>query len=1184
MDFPFYEGRKLPMFPKMKFIIVFAISGLLVSTALPQSSETIKKVKHDLSDDLVKLDRLLEITKKNAQARQLAHAVIREPFRSDFAEERFDRFFPPLNLDEFVHKDSELEVGEEEPDDKAGFKEFPPQILIDPSDADSLELLTLNLAIRKINSSIEVFARRIDSANKELYDEIQGKTFKTSRGDLKFTDIVRQFYTDREALAQQISITDPADISHPFALIINELIEKQSIFYVDLRAPELQEKAMERDDDRRLGKGLNLPKGTLKATKWAMTEIDRAAHQRNRTIKGTIGEELEARLAELDETLRQAIEVNHVFKEEEKEKLRHFRKQLRESCREGIVAFMQPPSINSKLFGGSDSEGEESEESDSLSGYGMVFSKSKWKSLSAPHRLVAFSYDAESVEVFQAPDLRETLAVGIADNEVTMADPKDSAIDLTSPYTFVWEKDLLVNYIGESEFVRVTEVEYNELNNRTAEEIVADTAPEQPDPDSPPTNGDQTPSEMPPADSAPQEEASAAVPVGSDADAAKSSGKVDPFSAPSGEVPNAIAKVPSQVPAHSTKRQPRHTDGWTSFRGAERANTSPDTVVLREWPANGPSKIWVSKEVGLGYSGVSIFGDKLFTMGSIDGNISMICLDLKSGGVLWKTPIAIDDKSAYSPGWGVGPRGTPSYADGAVCGLGPAGNLVCVNAGNGAIRWKRNLVDDFDGRPGVWGYSESPLIEGRQVTVSPGGEDQSIVSLDIKTGKLIWSAEVFNAGSAEYTSLVAADLNGKRQYIKLFQKQMVSVEAETGYLLWKADYPQGRTAVVATPIVDNNRIFVSSGFGAGGQMFEILADNTVHQSWKNTQLASSFGGLVKHGENLFGFGRKGLICQEFSTGKTKWVAEGDRDLGYRGSLNLAGGMLFTLNEQTGVVSLVEASSKGMVKKGRFEMTPQSRMRHPNGRIWTHPVVFGGKLYLRDQEVILCYDVKNKPAPPSKPVNLSENDTSAKKHPKMVWFDSVDLNGDGKMPPPEFLAAHDDHFGNLDKNNDEYLDSKEFKEEQIKPADLDGDSKLSRDEFHERAMGFFKALDKNDDGIYSRDEVLGEASSPAVAEVTKKKKDPAELWFERADSDANGIVSKEEFLKIHMDHFRKLDKDGNGFAEVSEYNEQQVKLGDKDGDGRLSAAEYEIRTKAFFWSSDKNSDGQYTRDEIVMKDR
>ena len=398
-------------------------------------------------------------------------------------------------------------------------------------------------------------------------------------------------------------------------------------------------------------------------------------------------------------------------------------------------------------------------------------------------------------------------------------------------------------------------------------------------------------------------------------------------------------------------------EAWPAFRGPSQNDISPDTGLLKQWPEGGPKQLWVFRDAGMGYSGFSIVNGKLYTMGTKGSDVHMVCVSVSNGSQIWSKSFAEDDQKGYSTGWGHGPRGTPTVSDGIVYGLGPKGTLAALNAESGEVIWTKHLVKDFGGKSGGWGFSESPLVDGEKLIVAPGGQTAGIVALNKKTGEVIWKADSVKPGKAEYATIIVTEINGKRQYVKFFEKMVVSVDAQSGELLWQGDFPDGRTAVIPTPIIDGNQVYVAAGYGSGCRAFEIGEDFSVTELWANKEMVNHHGGVIKLGDHLYGFGDgKGLVCQDWKSGERVWM-EKDGQFLAKGAVHIADGMIYAVNEQNGAVSLVEANPEGFSKKGQFILAPQSENRSPKGKVWTHPVVIGGKLFLRDQELLHCYDVK-----------------------------------------------------------------------------------------------------------------------------------------------------------------------------------------------------------------------------------
>ena len=391
---------------------------------------------------------------------------------------------------------------------------------------------------------------------------------------------------------------------------------------------------------------------------------------------------------------------------------------------------------------------------------------------------------------------------------------------------------------------------------------------------------------------------------------------------------------------------------WPQWRGPDRTDRSSETNLLTSWPNEGPKRIWLFDKAGLGYSGYSIVGDRLFTMGARgndDGTEQLIAVDTKKGTELWSADVG----STLDNGWGDGPRATPTVDGDRVYAMGGKGGLICADVKTGRIHWRASMTD-LGGKIPTWGYCESVLVDGDQLICTPGGSKGAVAALAKKTGKVIWRSTDFTDG-AQYSSVIAIEHNKKRQYVQLTMQSLVGLDAKNGELLWRSDWP-GQTAVIPTPIYHDGHVYVSSGYGVGCKLVR-LEKNDAADVYSNKVMKNHHGGVIRVGGHLYGYSdRAGWTCQDFMTGKRVWSEK--KKLG-KGCLTFADGHLYCVDENDGTVVLAEASHEGWNEKGRFKLSPQTKRRKPSGRVWTHPVVANGRLYLRDQEYIYCYDVSAK---------------------------------------------------------------------------------------------------------------------------------------------------------------------------------------------------------------------------------
>lgn len=388
---------------------------------------------------------------------------------------------------------------------------------------------------------------------------------------------------------------------------------------------------------------------------------------------------------------------------------------------------------------------------------------------------------------------------------------------------------------------------------------------------------------------------------------------------------------------------------WPQWRGANRDDKCAETGLLKSWPDGGPKLDWIFKDAGIGYSGFAIVGDTLYTMGARDAVEYIIALDVKTGQQKWSTSVG----ALLTNDWGDGPRGTPTVSGDKVYALGGKGDVVCLSAADGKQAWTASLIENGGKVPG-WGYTESVLVDGDLVIATPGGAQGTLIAFDKMTGAKKWQSTDWT-DPAHYSSAIAVDLNGKRQIIQLTMQSVGGVDAKDGKLLWKVPFP-GKVAVIPTPIYSDGHVFVCAGYNVGGKLVKILPDNVTEDlnPEMNQNMINHHGGVILHDGHLYGYSEKGgWTCLDFKTGAVKWQ---DRSFG-KGAIHYADGKFILLEEKSGSVALIDASPEGWKETSRFTLTPQTTLRKPKGMVWTHPVVANGKLYLRDQELLFCFSVK-----------------------------------------------------------------------------------------------------------------------------------------------------------------------------------------------------------------------------------
>ena len=391
---------------------------------------------------------------------------------------------------------------------------------------------------------------------------------------------------------------------------------------------------------------------------------------------------------------------------------------------------------------------------------------------------------------------------------------------------------------------------------------------------------------------------------------------------------------------------------WPQWRGPNRDGISKETGLLQEWPKDGPPVRWKRTDIGTGYSTPVVVAGKVYVQTTKDKEEFALCLDEKTGKDVWKTAIGGVGENRGMPYNGT--RSSPTVDGDRLYCLASAGELVCLGT-DGKTKWKKDLVKDFGGTVGTekmsWSYTESVLVDGDLVVCAPGGKDAALLALNKTTGEAVWKCELPASDGAEYSSIMATEAGGVKQYVTFLRSGLVGVDAKTGKLLWKYSKVIDPGANILTPVVYQDKIFASTSRG-GAAVLELKGENGKVEPkelfFTKTGLGASIGGAILMDGHLYGTSQQGLFCAEFATGKEKWVEKSTGNA----SLCFADGRLYVRSHATGDVVLVEANPTEYVEKGKLQQPDRSKIA-----AWPHPVVANGGLYLRDQDTLLCYEVK-----------------------------------------------------------------------------------------------------------------------------------------------------------------------------------------------------------------------------------
>lgn len=396
---------------------------------------------------------------------------------------------------------------------------------------------------------------------------------------------------------------------------------------------------------------------------------------------------------------------------------------------------------------------------------------------------------------------------------------------------------------------------------------------------------------------------------------------------------------------------------WPQWRGPRRDGISTEKGLLATWEGHEPPLVWRIKGLGKGFATVAISGGRIYTMGSRGDQEFLCALSVKDGAEIWSAPVGKADHSNC----------TPTVDGDKVYAVGLSGDLVCVRAENGQEVWRKNFAKDFGGKMmSGWGFSESPLVDGDVLVCTPGGKDAILAGLDKRTGEVRWKTslpkEIGTHGldGAAYASIVVSEGGGVRQYVQLVGKGLIGVAARDGKFLWAYNRIANETANIPTPIVRGEYVFCSTGYGTGAALLKLQPDGQGGVTAEEVYLLSAkelqnhHGGMILLGDHIYcghGHNQGFPMCIDLLTGKPTWKQQRGPGTG-SAAVTCADGHLY-FRYQNAVMALVEANPEKFVLKGTFKIAAH------NGESWPHPVIADGRIYLRDQDELLSYDVKQR---------------------------------------------------------------------------------------------------------------------------------------------------------------------------------------------------------------------------------
>jgi len=397
-----------------------------------------------------------------------------------------------------------------------------------------------------------------------------------------------------------------------------------------------------------------------------------------------------------------------------------------------------------------------------------------------------------------------------------------------------------------------------------------------------------------------------------------------------------------------------HAGDWPQWRGPQRNGVSSETGLLKEWPKAGPRLVWQAKDIGDGYAAPSVVGNRIYILSNrgLD-NEFVAALSTEDGKQVWATTLGKVGNPNQMPSFPTA-RSTPTVDGALLYALGSDGDLACLETASGKIRWRKSLRADFGGHPGQWAYSESPLVDGNTLVVTPGGAQATIVALNKQTGETLWKSAVPGGDDAAYASVIVVEAVGRKQYVQFLARGLVGVDARTGQFLWRYDATGKGNTNIPSPVASRGYVYSSQSRGPGALVRLTAAGQGVaaEQVYLERGLPNSIGGSVVIGATHYGTGDEGLVAADWTTGTVIWHEAGTG----AGAILHAESRLY-IHGENGEVILAEVTPEAYREEGRF-MPPDrpKRTRAAMEKAWAYPVVANGRLYIRELESLWCYDI------------------------------------------------------------------------------------------------------------------------------------------------------------------------------------------------------------------------------------
>ncbi len=393
------------------------------------------------------------------------------------------------------------------------------------------------------------------------------------------------------------------------------------------------------------------------------------------------------------------------------------------------------------------------------------------------------------------------------------------------------------------------------------------------------------------------------------------------------------------------------------WRGKDRKGVYHETGLLKQWPESGPQLLWYNDSLPSGHSSVSVANNSIYLTGKEDNMDVLIALEM-NGKFKWKTQ--------YGRAWNQSfpeSRCTPTIEGTNIYLTSGLGDVACVDAVTGKVKWERKICEEYQAVFHLWGVAESPIIIDDKLIVSPIGKKTTTIALNKNTGETIWESKSL-MDSLAYVSPILVNYANKNIIVNVSASNIYGVDASNGNMLWNFKYydvktpkfhPNAPIINCVTPLYNEGRIYVNSGYNHAGAMLKLSDDaSSVELMWSDTILDTHHGGVVKVGEYIYGSNwinnaKGNWCCINWKTGKANYETEWET----KGSIIANDGMLYCYDEKKGNLALVKANPE------KFEIISSFKIPYGKGPYWSHPVIKDGIIYVRHGNALMAYNLKTK---------------------------------------------------------------------------------------------------------------------------------------------------------------------------------------------------------------------------------